>query len=318
MKMKMLPVALLSFCISLGATAQTKEKAQKETQEKIIIRKKGAATEKMTIVIDGDKVTVNGKPVKDLKDIDIEILNEKSPGHLSAKISKRIGPMGNLRVFGEGFSPAGNRAFLGVVTAKTDQGAKINSVEKESAAEKAGLKKEDIITKIGDEKIEGSDDLFNAIGKYKPEDTITITYLREGKEATTKTLLGKNAYTDIRGFNYNNDHFNIETPNFPGFNGMEFNFNRKPRLGLQIQDLEEGKGVKILEVDKDTPAANAGLQKEDLITGIDGKPITSVDDLKATLKNIKEGDSIKLSYQRAGKTQITDIKFPKKLKTADL
>ncbi|MDP1763084.1 MAG: hypothetical protein Q8L07_04285 [Sediminibacterium sp.] len=129
--MKMLPIALLALCISLGVSAQTKEKVQKETQEKIIIRTKGAATEKMTIIVDGDKITVNGKPVEDLKDLDIEILNEKSPDHLSLKSTGRIGPMGNHRVFGEGFASSGNRAFLGVVTEKTDKGAKINSIVKE-------------------------------------------------------------------------------------------------------------------------------------------------------------------------------------------
>ncbi|MDP3665297.1 MAG: PDZ domain-containing protein [Sediminibacterium sp.] len=316
--MKMLPIALLALCISLGVSAQTKEKVQKETQEKIIIRTKGAATEKMTIIVDGDKITVNGKPVEDLKDLDIEILNEKSPDHLSLKSTGRIGPMGNHRVFGEGFASSGNRAFLGVVTEKTDKGAKINSIVKESAAEKAGLKKEDVITKIGTNKIEGSDDLFEAIGKYKPEDTITISYLRDGKEATANARLGKSTSPGIRSFNFNNDHFNMEVPGFQGLNGMNFNFNRKPQLGLQIQDVEEGKGVKIVEVNDNTPAAKAGLLKDDLITEIDGKPITSVDDLKATLKNSKEGDSIKLSYQRAGKTETTNIKFPKKLKTADL
>ena len=46
-------------------------------------------------------------------------------------------------------------------------------------------------------------------------------------------------------------------PELPNLNGNEFNFSRKPRLGLQIQDIEEGKGVKILDVDSNTPAARA-------------------------------------------------------------
>jgi serine protease Do len=57
-------------------------------------------------------------------------------------------------------------------------------------------------------------------------------------------------------------------------------FNRRPRLGLEIQDVEEGKGVKILDVDSETPAAKAGLKKDDVISDIDGKTIASVEDLK--------------------------------------
>ena len=65
-------------------------------------------------------------------------------------------------------------------------------------------------------------------------------------------------------------------------------------------------------------AAKAGLQKDDVIAEIDGSAVTSVDELRNKLRDLKEGDSIKLTYQRNGKTQSTDIKFPKKLKTAEL
>jgi serine protease Do len=67
---------------------------------------------------------------------------------------------------------------------------------------------------------------------------------------------------------------------------MEFgnSFNRKPRLGIEIQDVEEGKGVKILDVDDDTPAAKAGLKKDDIISELNGKSINSVDELQSALK----------------------------------
>jgi C-terminal processing protease CtpA/Prc len=41
-------------------------------------------------------------------------------------------------------------------------------LKKKAAAEKAGLKKDDIITKVNDTKIESSSDLYDAIGKFKP------------------------------------------------------------------------------------------------------------------------------------------------------
>ncbi len=319
MNTKIVSLALLMVVAGFTASAQTKEKekASKDKQESITIRKKGDSKEKLTIVVDGDNITVNGKPLEDLKDDDIEILHRKGIGPLGPKIRGRIAPHGSMKMFGEGFPFGGNHAFLGVVSEKTDKGAKISSVQKESAAEKAGLKKDDIITKIGDAKIEGSDDLYESIGKYKPEDKVTVTYLRDGKEFTTNATLGKNA-NEAHVFNFENEDFNFEMPEMPRFNGMDFNMNRKPRLGLGIQDLEDGKGVKILDVDNETPASKAGLQKNDVITEIDGKSIASVDELKAKLRDLKPGDSVKLSYQRDGKTQNADIKLPKKLKTAEL
>ena len=50
-----------------------KEKADKKDVEQIIITRKGDNKEKVTVEINGDKVTVNGKPIEDLKDGDITV-----------------------------------------------------------------------------------------------------------------------------------------------------------------------------------------------------------------------------------------------------
>ena len=323
MNKKFLPLVLLALCATVFAFSQTTDEKIKEPKiekkESITIRKNSDGNEKMTIVVDGKNITVNGKPIEDLKDLDIEINRNYEHGdRMAPKMKGRISPMGSLRMFSDNASAGTNRAFLGVVTEKTDKGAKITTVEKESAAEKAGLKKEDIITKVGETKITNSEDLYAAIGKYKPEDKVTISYVRDGKDASATAILSKNKSSEARVFNFNGKDFNFEMPDQPNWNGNDFSFLRKPRLGLQIQDTEESKGVKILDVDSNTPAAKSGLQKDDLIKEIDGKPVTSTDDLKSKIKDLKEGDSIKVTFQRAGKIQTTDIKFPKKLKTVDL
>jgi serine protease Do len=338
--------------LALGITAagsaqvkeQAKEKTKKEKEESITIRKKGDSKEKTTIVIDGDRVTVNGKPIEDLKDGDIEVLRNKHMSEMMPLLKEKLRAAGGVKMFGGDNFPfkVSSRALLGVVSEKNDKGAKITSVSKESAAEKAGLKKDDIITKVGDKKIESSEDLYDAIGDHKPEDKVNITYLRDGKQATTTATLGKTTTSEGMSFNFNGDNFNMdklreelprmkerlrEMPRIEGMErlrelprmqGMEFYSSRRPRLGLEIQDVEEGKGVKILDVDSDTPASKAGLQKDDVISEVDGKSIASVDELKEKLKDLKEGDSIKITYKRGGQTQTTDLKLPKKLKTADL
>jgi serine protease Do len=331
-----LPLLVLALGITAAGTAQVKEEPKKD---KVI-------KEKTTIVIDGDKITVNGKPVDKLKDSDIELLTKKGMRDMMPLLKERIMSGGGAKMFGNNFVfSGGNRALLGVVSEKNDNGAKISSVTKESAAEKAGLKKDDIITKVGDTKIENSEDLYEAIGDRKPEDKVTITYLRDGKSATTTATLGKSPSANVKAFNFNGDGFNMdklerlkeelprmkerirEMPRMEGMErlrempkmeGFEFYGSRRPRLGLEIQDVEEGKGVKILDVDSDTPASKAGLQKDDVISEVDGKAVASVDELKEKLKDLKEGDSIKITYKRGGQTQTTDLKLPKKLKTADL
>ncbi|MDB5209726.1 MAG: hypothetical protein JWQ30_553 [Sediminibacterium sp.] len=343
MNKQILPLLVLALGFSAAATAQVKETPKKEKDQTITIRKKADSKEKTTIVIDGDNVTVNGKPLDELKDSDIEILRNKGMTAMIPRLKSRLAPMGGVKMFGnvDGF-PFGetNRALLGVVSEKNEKGAKITSITKESAAEKAGLKKDDIITKVGDTKIGNSEDLYEAIGDHKPEDKVTITYLRDGKQATATATLGKTTAS----FSFNGDFsmdkldkLREEMPRMkerlremprmeglerlremPRMQGMDFIGSRRPRLGLEIQDVAEGKGVKILDVDSDTPASKAGLQKDDVISEVDGKAVASVDELKEKLKDLKEGDSIKITYKRAGQTQSADLKLPKKLKTADL
>ena len=87
---------------------------------------------------------------------------------------------------------------------------------------------------------------------------------------------------------------------------------------MTIEDTENNMGVKVTDVDEETPANKAGVQKDDILTSVNGKPINSVDETKEILKDLKEGDTVKLGIMRAGKAQTIDIKLPRQLKTADL
>ena len=310
---------LSTGCLLLGLTLTTVAKSQdaptpppppkKEKKENIIIRKNGDAKEKMTIIIDGDKMTINGQPVENIKDLDIDF---STPG------GGKMGLRGPMTLLLNGPETLPNRAFLGVISTNDDKGAKITTVNKESPAAKAGLQVNDIITKVGDTNmIKGGDDLFKAIGKYQPGDQVSVIYLRDNKELKTMVTLEKNPNPTPRMMNMNRN-FNFTMPDMPALRDMKIQYSSKPKLGLEIQDLEEGKGVKVLDVDEDMPAAKAGLQKDDIITEVDGALIASVDELKTKISHIKDGAHLKLGIQRKGKKQEIDVKIPKKLKTADL
>src|SRR6185369_10656862 len=119
--------------------------------------------EKVVIEINGDKVTVNGKPIDEYKDKDGDLnvrLNKlKDADALFTRIPRSgtwtTGGDNSFNFFGEDE----NKAMLGVTTQKTDDGVEIQTVNKESAAEKAGLKENDIIIKVDDKKIENPDAL---------------------------------------------------------------------------------------------------------------------------------------------------------------
>ncbi len=75
-----------------------------------------------------------------------------------------------------------NRVRLGVNVDAVPQGVKLTSIQEGSAAEAAGLKVGDILTKLGDQKVATQPDVVAALGKFKPGDKTKVTILRAGKE----------------------------------------------------------------------------------------------------------------------------------------
>src|SRR5436305_1569695 len=100
--------------------------------ENIVIHKKGPVKEKVTVVIDSNNITINGKPVDDFKSDDIDIIKEQSPdmgfnisGDGDIALAPTYAP--RIRTFNNDMMRKikTNSAFLGVMSEKTDQGAKI-------------------------------------------------------------------------------------------------------------------------------------------------------------------------------------------------
>jgi len=340
-------------CLSLAVTAQDEkgekgDKGSKESQE-IIIRKKGDKDIKIIIETKGDKVTINGKPISEFKDDEItinrrNIIIRDGKGNMRYKVSPDAF---------DGFSGfwsddnAESRAFLGVTTERADDGgAKITMVTKESAAEKAGLKVGDIITKIGDTKIDDSGTLYDAISGQKPKDEVKVYYKRDGKENSVKTVLGETkasgamaysftgpdgmarAYTiprinpapkvEVWGDNNFGETFPRAYSPAEGYNLFGDMYPRQQKLGLKIQDTEDGKGVKVLDVDKDSPADKAGLKKDDILTEVGGEKVSNTDEARDQLHENADKASYNIKATRNGNSMSFDIKIPKKLKTANL
>ncbi|HET9430625.1 MAG TPA: PDZ domain-containing protein, partial [Chitinophagaceae bacterium] len=332
-------ILMASFLAPAILVAQEEEKEkgtrEKKEGEQIIITRKGDKNEKMVIEINGDKITVNGKPASDLKDGDISVRRSKIRD-VRAYRAYADGFKGQTGAFEDHFkmfSMDSNRAMLGVTTEKTEDGVVIQSITKESAAEKAGLKKGDIIRKINEKKIETPDQLSETIKERKPGDKIEINYLREKKEHTAKVELGKwkgsNVFSTTPGQNFNMD-FNfdlddimphLEAPRAPrppiGPRG-NWSVGGAPKLGISVQDTDDGKGVKVIEVDEDGNAGKAGLKEDDIITDVDGKSVNSADEIARVIRESREKNSVVLKLKRGGKTQNIEVKIPKRLKTADL
>ncbi|THU37232.1 PDZ domain-containing protein [Niastella caeni] len=315
----------LLLCQPLAAQDNEKEKDKEKTKindnEEIIIKRKGDKDSKVTIEIKGDEITVNGKPLTEFKDENI-VIRKQRPGVIGygAPHSPFRGQSGALSFGGENIF-AHDGAALGVYTDKDRdvKGAIIEKVTEGSAAEKAGLKENDVITKVDNEEINNPADLSKVIGKHKPEDKVTITYERSGKSNKTEATLDKR-----KGNLFAIPPHQFETPNFNfdwkdgDFAPRVYHYGAKPRLGIKAQDTEDGKGVKVLNVDDESAAEKAGIKKDDVITEFDGKKVNSADELASAARDAKEKQAVKITFTRDGKSQTVEIKTPKKLKTANL
>jgi PDZ domain-containing protein len=70
------------------------------------------------------------------------------------------------------------------------------------------------------------------------------------------------------------------------------------RLGYTVK--EDDQGAQVDEVAPGTPAANGGVKCNDLITGVDGKPIQSAAELVSAIRALAPGDTVHLTATRAG------------------
>jgi serine protease Do len=307
--------------------------------------------ERVNVLIDGDKIIINGEEVAEN---DPRINGQGKNGVILKKMvtpgknnkgyklveGKPLDMFGEFDLNGSTFAtPAqSNAAFLGVLSEENELGAKINEVSEGSPAEKAGLKKDDIITNVNDEKITGPKDLYEAIGKYKPSDKVQISILKNGAKTKLTAELEKNkaqsfSYTLPNGGmtiepnfvpnaprgrgNNGSQRFGFEFPQMPEFNNLFGNIE-KPKLGISVEDVEENEGVKISSVSENSPAAKAGLKENDIITEVNDKKVKDVDGIKPIIKGASEGTVFKFNITRNGKKSVIEVKIPKKLKTADL
>ncbi len=333
---------------------EKKEKPEKKETQEIIIRNKGGKDLNLKVEINGDNVTVNGKPLSEFKNDEVTINKRKmiirdGDGTMSFNFSPDAMGFGNefMKEWKEGKEII--KPFLGVTTEKVTEGAKIMEISKESAAEKAGLKKDDIITKVGDDKIADGENLSKIISSKKPKEVVKVTYLRNGKEGSVKATLGERKMKAPMAFAYGQPRGNVRSFTLPRISGtpnadlmnedrlleleslapgrnfdarpfiqLENSFPRQKKLGLKIQDMEEGGNVKVIDVEEGSAAEKAGLKKDDIITEIGGVKIENTDDAREQLFPSEAKTAYTIKAKRDGKEMSFEVKFPKKLKTANL
>ena len=158
---------------------------------------------------------------------------------------------------------------------KTTEGVLVGDVSSGAPAEKAGVKRGDIITQINGTKVTSASQLRKTIAEDAPGSSAALAITREGKQLDITVKLG-------------------ERPNDAGStkSGDENSGGEQTteKLGLAVEALTSrsadelgykgDQGVVVTSVNPGTPAEEAGLQRGDLIKEVDRKPIGNVDEFK--------------------------------------
>ena len=169
---------------------------------------------------------------------------------------------------------------------KRPDGALVSQVAPGSAAAAAGLKPGDVITHVNGEALARSGSLSSVIGMSKPGETVKLSVWRDQKALDIDAKLGG------------------ATPADDAVADAGDAAGQGPRLGLSLRPLQPGEksqakvegGMVIEQVTG--PAERAGIEAGDLLLAINGKPVSSIEQVRGVLKS--QPKSVALLVQRQG------------------
>jgi membrane-associated protease RseP (regulator of RpoE activity) len=206
------------------------------------------------------------------------------------------------------------------------RGVGITQVVKDSPAEKAGLRKDDVITRFEGDSVTSVRKLNRLVSEVAPDQTVKLSISRGGSEQEVAVTIGKRNESFNTGENWPGldklkgldkiegldrlRELERDLPpganvwkwegQGPGKDGMVFAFGDHRRIGIgtmqltkQLADyfgVADGQGVLVTSVVDDSPAAKAGIKAGDVITAIDGEKIDGAGDLARGINKKKDGE----------------------------
>ena len=190
---------------------------------------------------------------------------------------------------------------------KETRGVGITEVAKDSPAEKAGLRKGDVIIRFDGEAVSSTRKLSRLVSEVAPDHRVTLGISRGGSDQEIAVTIGKrkNEFSGIRrmtipdgGFPRFENMPNWET--LPEGTQMFSLFGSTRRIGVTTTSLTkqladffgvvDGKGVLVTSVSENSPAAKAGIKAGDVITAVDGEKVEGSGDLARAISKQKDGD----------------------------
>jgi serine protease Do len=169
---------------------------------------------------------------------------------------------------------------------KDKNGALINEVEKDSPAERAGLKQYDVVVEVNGEKVKDSNDLKLKISNIEPGKKVDIKVVRDGKEQTFTVTIEEldPAEAKVEAKSSDKDL---------GFTVRELSPTLARRFGLETQE-----GLIITQVKPYSEADRKGLAPYDIILEVNRRKVSTVEEMERIMAKFESGQAIILLVRR--------------------
>lgn len=205
-----------------------------------------------------------------------------------------------------------NQENLGRYGLRDARGVGITEIVKDSPAEKAGLRKGDVILRFDGESVTSVRKLTRLVSEVAPDQSVSFRISRGGSEQDLSVTIGKRknlantfeGLQDLQGLkglmNGDSKVWKLEVPRGGNDWPFVYSFGNNRRIGVstttltkQLADffgVADGKGVLVTSVEADSPAAKAGIRAGDVITAIDGEKVEGAGDLSRGINKQKDGE----------------------------
>ena len=191
---------------------------------------------------------------------------------------------------GISFQP-GISSAVGRVYGFANGGVLVSAVQDGFPAQKAGLKKGDVITAIDGTPVKDGDELVANISPRRPNSTVRLTYLRNGQQNTATVSIADRA--DLMA----KSEGGAEEDNSGGENTPDVSQNK---LGMSVSAIpgeiasrpKLNGGVIVSNVKPGSFADDLPLSKGDIITEVNRKPVTDLQSFRSAIAQLKSGDDV--------------------------
>ncbi len=258
------------------------------------------------------------------------LVDDQDPGSKASTLSFFIGDGAFLGVGTEDISKE-NMTRYGM---REVRGVGVTEVVKDSPAEKAGLRKDDVILRFEGEAVTSVRKLTRLVTESSPDQNVRLTISRAGSEQELSATLSKRKMDNIFNGSFprilrgdGEDGVRVfPNGNWPesiggGDGPLVWTLGANRRIGVSTQSLSKqladyfgvsDGGVLITSVSDNSPASRAGLKAGDVITAIDGEKVTSPGDITRTLGKKETGDvSLTIVRDKSSRTvTVTPEKNP--------